>query len=326
MKRICFLLILFCLTACTKEVDFTGAQSDPLLVVNGLQQVGQPAWLRVEKSTFFLDNQPDCRVKDVTVDLYVNGLFKEHLQVCDSLEMQEYSVWTEEGEVLKQRLKYAFNYCEGQYVLCAGDQLRFEVHSSEFEDTAVAETILPEAPTVISFDTVRVEMVGDHERKVRFALILDDPVGADYYNLYPQDGLTGFTSSDPVFTDLTAVEDIEGLFGDNEYYGRGLYNMFNDRFFDGSRYSLSMEIHVYDYGGWDKDFSEPFTLEVTRLDAHFYQYLKSYRVYSSNSVSSLIGMFTEPVQVYSNVRNAIGVVGSQSLPVTKTIDLGGDLY
>lgn len=307
------------LVSCTKDVEFTGIQSDPLLVVNGLQHVGEPARLRVEKSVFFLDDQPDRRVKDVQVDLYVNGTFKESLLVRDSLEMEYYYYWTEEGDVYKERLRYAFNYCESQYVIGEGDQLRFEVHSSEFDD-ATAEVSVPRAPQVISFDTVRVEAShNEYELKMRFALKLDDPVGSDYYNLYPQGGLSGFTSTDPVFNDLIA-EDIEEIFGDHEYYGWGQYNMFSDQFFDGSEYTVTME--AYWYVGEDYNYYEPFTLEVTRLDANFYQYYKSYRAYSNSDPESLIGMFTEPVQVYSNVKNAIGVVGAQSQPVTVSIDLG----
>lgn len=308
------------LSSCTKEVDFTGTQSDPLLVVNGLEQVGQPAWLRVEKSVFFLDDQPDCRVKNVQVDLYVNGAFKESLQVRDSLQMEEYIIWTEEGEIWKERLVYAFNYCEGEYILCEGDELRFEVRTDEFE-TATAEVTMPEAPRVISFDTVRVESPSEYETKVHFALKLDDPAGTDYYNLFPQDGLSGFTSSDPVFTDISSIDDIEDVFGENEYYGWGKFNTFTDKFFDGSEYTLSMEILVY-YGGYEEPiYYEPFTLEVTRIDDNLYQYLKSYWAYSNSDPESLVGMFTEPVQVYSNIKKAAGVVGAQSSPVVVSIDL-----
>lgn len=317
MKRIYLLLIIILgLGACTKEVEFTGTQSDPRLVVNGLQQVGQPACLSVEKSTFFLDDQPDCRVKDVHVDLYVNGVFMEALQVRDSLEMEEYYEWHDDIDpILKERLRYAFNYCQGSYLLCEGDELRFEVSSSEF-DMATAEVTMPEAPQVISFDTVRIEPDYDYGFNVHFALKLNDPVGSDYYNLYPQGGLAGFTSTDPVFTDLTETEDIEDFFGGAEYYGHGPYNVFNDKFFDGSEYTLSMEKSLY-----DEEIYEPLVLEVSRVDANFYQYLRSYNAYSSSNPESIIGLFTEPVQVYSNVRNAIGVVGAQSQGVTMTVDL-----
>jgi len=319
--KLLYLLVFVALASCTKEVDFTGTQSDPMLVVNGLQQVGQTARLHVEKSTFFLDDQPDCRVNNVQVDLYVNGVFKESLQVRDSLQMEQYYIWTEDGEILKERLLYAFNYCEGEYLLCEGDKLRFEVNATGFE-TATAEVTMPETPNVISFDTVRVEFENEYETNVRFALKLNDPAGTDYYNLYPQDGMVGFTSSDPVFTDLTSVEDIEDIFGENDYYGYGQYNLFTDRFFDGSEYSVSMEVSIYTYDEYESPFYEPFTLEVTRLDANLYQYIRSYNAYSNSDPGSLIGMFTEPVQVYSNVRNAIGVVGAQSRPVRVSIDLG----
>jgi hypothetical protein len=291
-----------------------------MLVVNGLQQVGQPARLRVEKSVFFLDDQPDCRVKDVHVDLYVNGAFKESLQVRDSLQIEYYSIWTEEGEFYKEHLRYAFNYCEGEYLICEGDQLRFEVSSSEFE-TATAEITMPEAPHVISFDTVRVESENEYETKVRFALKLDDPLGTDYYNLYPQNGLAGFTTSDPVFTEFSSVEDIEDVFGENDYYGYGRYNLFTDKFFDGSEYTISMEVLVY-HGEYNEPFFyEPFTLEVTRVDDNLYRYQESYEAYSNSDPESLVGMFTEPVQVYSNVKKAIGVVAAQSRPVVMSIDL-----
>ena len=77
-------------------------------------------------------------------------------------------------------------------------------------------------------------------------------------------------------------------------------------------------MEAYWYGD---EMYEPFTLEVTRLDANMYHYLNSYRAYSNTDPESLIGMFSEPVQVYSNVRNAIGVVGAQSSPVVVSIDI-----
>ena len=318
-RLVCFATLAMTWTSCTKEVDFTGTQSDPLLVVNGLQQVGQPAQLRIEKSTFFLDDQPDCRVKDLRVDLYVNGVFEESLKVRDSMEMEGYIIWSDTGEMYVDRLRYAFNYCESKYILQEDDEVRFEVSSSEFE-TAIAEVSMPRPPHVISFDTVRVESINEYETNVRFALKLDDPLGDDYYNLYPQGALSGFNSSDPVFADLTSFEDIEDIFGENLYYGYGRYNMFSDRFFDGSVYSLSMEASLYGEEFW------PFVLEVSRVDAGFYQYTKSYQAYSNTDPDSMIGMFTEPVQVYSNVKNAIGVVGAQSLPITMTIDLSDFSY
>lgn len=311
-KYILLIITLLGLASCVKEVDFNGEQSESLLVINGIQQVGQPTHLNIEKSHFFMDADKDCRVKDLVVDLYVNGAFKETLMVRDSLLITTYIDWNGGNEVEVEQLDYAFNYCEGQYVLCAGDQLRFEVRSSEF-DMATVEVAMPDVPNVISFETVSVDTA---TYTVHFALKLDDPVGADFYNLYPRDGLDGFISSDPVFTDYMDLytEDLTGESSD--YYGRGPYNVFRDFYFDGKTYTVSLSTSI-----WELDFQEPFTLEVSRVDENLYRYQTTYEAYIESDPESFIGMFTEPVQVYSNVKNGVGVVTAQSQPVVFSIDL-----
>lgn len=300
------------MASCVKDLEFDGEQSEPLLVVNGIQQVGQPARLCVEKSQFFLNDDKDFRVKDVAVDLYVNGAFKESLQVRDSMVTEVYIDWNYGNEVEVEELLYAFNYCEGQYLLCEGDQLRFEVHSSEFE-TATAEVSLPESPDVVSFDMVSFDT---SNYTAKFVLKLKDPSGADYYNLHPGDALTGFSSSDPVFADLMGIDVESFVEGSTEYYANGPYNVINDTYFNGRTYSISMEKMLW---GWE-DY-ELFTLEVSRVDEHLYRYKTSYEAYESSDPGSILGMFTEPVQVYSNVENGVGVVCAQSKPVTFSIEI-----
>ena len=320
IKILMMVLMALGLGACVKEVDFNGEQSDPLLVVNGMQKVGQPTRLCVEKSTFFMDAAKDCRVNDVAVDLYVNGVFMEALQVRDSMVTEMHIDWNSGDEVEVEELLYAFNYCEGQYLPCAGDKLRFEVRSSEFE-TATAEVTMPEAPHVISFDTVNFAYdTSAYELSVlQFALKLDDPQGTNYYNLFPRDALSGFTSSDPVFTDLMDFEVGELVGESNDYYGYGPYNVFPDTYFDGKTYSVSMKVSL-----WSYQFNEPFTLEVSCVDEHLYRYRTTYNAYNASNPESLLGMFTEPVQVYSNVRNGIGVVAAQSSSVIFTINITPD--
>ena len=298
-----------------------GKAPDPLLVINGIQHVGAPAYLGVEKSSFYADVETDFRVKDVHADLYVNGVFKESLQVRDSVMMETYYIPSENGfgeEV--ERPIFAFNYCEGTYILQEGDELRFEVRSSEFEKTAVAETTMPSMPNVISFDTVRIANNNDGYggQTIYFSLVIDDPAGKDYYNLFPKYGLEGFTSTDPVFADFMNIEHVEDLLGGSNYYANGPYNMFNDAYFDGKQYTVSLEMSVFMDSYYS--FFEPYILEVTKADYNLYQFKKSYAAQQFND-NGLMGLFTEPTQVYSNVQNGVGVVCSQSQPVTVMIDL-----
>lgn len=318
LKIISIILIMAGLAACEKEIMFTDIESDPLLVVNGVQHVGEPARLCVEKSSFYADVEKDFRVKDVHADLYVNGVFKESLQVRDSIIMETYfhSDGNGYGEYA-ERPRYAFVYCEGQYILCEGDELRFEVSSSEFEKTAVAETIMPAMPDVISFDTLRIAENNDGYggKTIYFSLVIDDPAGKDYYNLFPKYGLEGFVTSDPVFSDFMDIVHVEDLFGGGNYYANGPYNTFNDSYFDGKQYAVSLEMPIH-----SDNYYEPFVLEVTRTDYGLYQFKKS--ITSAVTIEDgPMGLFTEPSQVYSNVRNGVGVVCSQSLPVVVTKDL-----
>ena len=304
------------LTACEKEIMFTDIAPEELLVVNGIQHVGEPARLYVEKSSFYTDEvEKDFRVKDVHADLYVNGVFKESLRVRDSIRYEEHYYY--EVDSLVSEIEYAFVYCEGDYILCEGDVLRFEVSSSEFEKTAVAETTMPSMPNAISFDTIRIagNTDGYGGKTIYFSLVIDDPAGKDYYNLFPREGLEGFTTTDPVFADFMNVEHVEDLFGGGNYYANGPYNLFNDSYFDGKQYAVDIEMSIH-----TDVYLEPFVLEVSKVDYGLYQFKKSYSSFVTIDDGPM-GLFTEPSQVYSNVRNGVGVVCSQSQPVTFSIDL-----
>lgn len=318
LRIVLTVMVMAGLTACEKEIQYTDISPEPWLVVNGIQQVGQPARLCVEKSSFYPEVEKDFRVKDVHADLYVNGVFKESLQVRDSIIMETYWASTEDGMgEERERPRFAFNYCEGEYVLCEGDELRFEVSSSEFEDTAVAETTLPSRPDVVSFDTLRISENTDGYggRTVYFSLVIDDPAGKDYYNLCPRDGLEGFVSNDAVFADFMNIVHVDDLFGGSDYYSRGDYNMFDDSYFDGNQYPVTLNMPLY-----SDTFYEPFVLIVSKADYGLYQFKKSYASHQYND-NGLLGFFTEPTQVYSNVQNGVGVVCSMSQPVTVTVDL-----
>lgn len=316
LKILSIILIMVGLTACEKEIMFTDIAPEELLVVNGIQHVGEPARLYVEKSSFYTDEvEKDFRVKDVHADLYVNGVFKESLRVRDSIRYEEHYYY--EVDSLVSEIEYAFVYCEGDYLLCEGDALRFEVSSSEFEKTAVAETTMPSMPNAISFDTARIagNTDGYGGKTIYFSLVIDDPAGKDYYNLFPREGLEGFTTTDPVFADFMNVEHVEDLFGGGNYYANGPYNLFSDSYFDGKQYTVDLQMSIY-----TDVYLEPFVLEVSKVDYGLYQFKKSYSSFVTIDDGPM-GLFTEPSQVYSNVRNGVGVVCSQSQPVTFSIDL-----
>ena len=92
--------------------------------------------------------------------------------------------------------------------------------------------------------------------------------------------------------------------------------MFNDTYFDGSQYTINMNTTAYSVESYHY---KPLVMEVTRVDYSLYQFAKSYSSY--DYAADLLALFTEPVQVNSNVQNGVGVVCTQSLPVTVVVDL-----
>lgn len=314
VKVFLLIIVLAGVTACEKQILYSDLAPEPVLVVNGIQHVGQPAQLVVEKSSFYMGLDSVLSVREVKADLFVNGVFKESLHVVDTGYYDTYEDWAT-GELV-QKLRYSYTYCEGSYILCEGDVLRFEVSSPEFEDVAVAETTMPFAPNVIAFDTVRTERLDDYgDMAFYFSLKIDDPEGKNYYNIYPQGILDPFVSSDPVFTDFMEVIQIGELFEENEFYGRGPFNMFDDTYFDGREYAVSLNTSI-----WGVEPNNEFTLEVSCLDAPLYKYQRSYDTYEFGQ-GGLLEYVTEPVQVYSNVENGVGVVAGQSQPVVMTINI-----
>ena len=111
------------------------------------------------------------------------------------------------------------------------------------------------------------------------------------------------------------IEHVDDMFGGGEYYLRGPYNMFSDSYFDGNQYDLSLNLRMH-----TDAFYDPFVLEVSRVDYGLCQFKKTYSSYVTIE-DGLMGLVTEPTQVYSNVKNGVGVVGAQSQPITMTIDL-----
>ena len=128
-----------------------------------------------------------------------------------------------------------------------------------------------------------------------------------------------FYSSDPVFTDPLdlGADDLMGETSD--YYGGGLYNVFADTYFDGRTYTVNFTCYA-----WDMEFLDPFVIEMSRVNESLYKYQKTAKKYQENDPNGIIGMFAEPVQVYTNIENGVGIVSGQSKPVVMTMDFMGN--
>jgi hypothetical protein len=97
------------------------------------------------------------------------------------------------------------------------------------------------------------------------------------------------------------------------------YRVFTDDLFNGSEYTFKMQVRINpdeeeddnDYY-YTANYPDPVSLELyvelQHLTRDYYLYLKSRANARTNE--DFGGMFTEPIQVYTNVEGGIGILGS----------------
>ena len=135
--------------SCIKDIEFSGEQTESKLVMIGLQYVGGTPQLLVHHSLFFLDDSDDIKVNGLQVKLFVNDEFVEDLTVVDTVLTSgdfEFEKSTLAGRAA-DAYGLSMNYCSGEYVFQAGDRIRFEATSDDY-DAVTAEIVMPVSPVI----------------------------------------------------------------------------------------------------------------------------------------------------------------------------------
>lgn len=136
------------------------------------------------------------------------------------------------------------------------------------------------------------------------------------------------TEKEPVFKQTTKIDEDLG-FDDYSYYG--LAYIFDDRLFNGKKYTLHLNLgstiygnNYYYYGGWDKMFGYTYSVELYKLTPEYYRYLSSINSAQSNSWAEVGIMQVTPT--YSNVKGGFGVVAGYSVSADSVrIEPSGDV-
>jgi hypothetical protein len=323
MKR---LLPLFCLmallAACEKDIEFDGAITEPMLVLNAAALPDSTLTVQVTESRFFLSSQDTfTTIKNATVALFVNGSFLENCPHTGN------------------------GFYTSNYRLSEGDLIRLSVAAPGLHPIA-AEAMIPYSPVIERIDTslsiteaypINYGYYDPQDQsytddttgwnihsKINVTLTFKDKgQQADYYRLvvkrqrnYYQEGFyeqVWFTKDDIVFGETeTGMGDIIDMGGYN-YYGT-----FTDELFDGRSYPLTFSLDEWTYvsnedytkGRIPKDSTdaspedtEPYIIELQALEKSYYLYLLTSSAYDPYSP------FAEPVQIHTNVEHGIGILG-----------------
>jgi hypothetical protein len=280
------ILAVFGLTSCEKIIDISIPDRERKMVVNGLVRLGQPVWVNLSKSLSVLENESIIPIPGADVNLFhgadLVGKFRE-----DSVGY--YSLPDFKPEV-------------GQsYRLTASDGSLNPVEATAF---------LPPAVPMISVDTAT--LTGDWgQQELRLTVKFSDPAGV--HNIY------GFsvdvTSKEFDYNSMTYTGkkttragylnvNTDGFLQDeSNFYEGKLY--FEDMLFDGLTKSVEFGISDLFYYESDTIWLE---VKMEQIDPSFFLYVVSNEAYQQANGNP----FSEPVQVFTNIKGGFGIFSGSS--------------
>jgi len=309
--------------ACTEEIKFTGEKIDPKIVIYSLLQPDSIISVSVAKShAVFEEKYVPKQITDAVVKLYRDGEFVETLTYVPPEPQPEYYSAVPDSRYVSLGVKPDY-----------GSTYRIEVEMTGMK-MAAGEAKLPDVVPVIGLDTIENLPVGGNlimEAKVSFS----DPGGKNnfyriaarssegmYYGdktvpwspeipvtIYEND-LSYASGNDPVISPQKEEQDLFGMRIENTYH------IFSDELIAGKEYALTLELN---HRQPDTDYYEfsLFYFELQSITEDLYMYLRT----SSAHMQTNDAFVTEPVLVYTNIENGLGVVGAMSAS-TVTLKIG----
>lgn len=297
-KYILFILMIVSILACNKTLNFDDEGLANKLVFNGIIQTGDSFNASLSRSSSILSETgfgiPPMSANG-TIQLFENGTL---LSTVSSLG------------------QFSFADIKPK----AGASYRIVVNTEN--EMIEAQTTIPNKVEVISVDTTSVK-----SNNLIFTIInlrIKDPEGDDYYRIvnmretisYIQDNKGvrkyyksynqyGIVSDDPVF------KSVYNNFGDEIIDGpENEYSIFPDTYFNGKEYSIKLSYFENSYGYSNssgvygaKQIYERNEIHVQKLSKDLYNYLKYLKLYNFYHDNP----FAEPVPIYSNIKNGIGI-------------------
>lgn len=323
-----FILLTFTFLSCETEIPFDGPLSDPALTVNSLVCADSTIRVDLNASLFFLDNRSDFpKVSNASIDLFVNGTFKE--QLVNAGEGAYYS----------------------NYVATEGDLIKLSVTAPGYP-AAWSEATVPMAVSNFAVDTTltkvdstyigsgwytngengeyKMDTIGiTYNRTLRYNVQFKNRANIkEYFRLviYREMIYNGQAYSNEYKND---VEDLvfsnkkEGLEGLMEETGYDPYQVFTDELIDGVAHTISFTFTSSRNWYYDnrqnseayKSYQENLVIDVQSISKDYYLYLKTLKALGLSD-----SFMSEPVQIYTNIHQGLGLLGARTHQLRK-IDL-----
>jgi len=298
---------------CETVIDYRGPETEPRAVIYALLEPDMFISVTVSEShsVFQIPWKPR-QIRDATVRVRRDGKLLETLAYQGSDP-------ADENAPVSPYSKYTSETNKPEY----GHVYRIEVMIPGYP-AAYGETELP-APVAVELADTTYSDIGYGNRRLTVKLRFRDPAdGKNYYrltapstrgNYYGDHGqpydpeqkvyvrindLSYGALGDPIISP-TKEDDLLDIYPQNEYY------IFTDDLIPGKEYTLNLEYNGFHFSTEHYEFLRAF-FRLNSITRDLYLYLQSYSAYNRTADNP----FAEPVPVYSNITNGLGIVGALS--------------
>ena len=275
--------------SCDIVVDLDIPEHERVLVVNSILTTDSMINASISHSVGAFDASSISYVNNATVEVYEDGVLLGEMNEEASLS---YNYMDELDST------YVYNFNQNPV---AGKIYSYEIVHPDYEAVR-AETTVPAAVKLnVNEVTLLSEQDNDKHYRVRFSF--NDAPEDNFYRLRLRyqneyyDGFDYFESNDASMISSAGVQSDGATFYGDEA-------LFDDEMFNGTEKEISIDFFVY-----NKPFE--YTLELTSVSESYYTYIRSLRAHYDNQDQFIFA--GEPVQVFTNIENGLGVLGSMSV-------------
>jgi len=277
---IIFLLLLF--LSCETVVDVELPKHKPMVVVNSIGNPDEPWELNISLSKGILDEGKIEIVNNAKVEILENG------NPVSTFNHYSNGFYKSTGSKPETNVNYELRV--------SADGFETVTSSCKIHEPIRIESVI--------IDTVE----GEYEQELELTISFTDiPNSKNYYSLSVlsiekwNDGITytypiGFSSNDLLIRDEGRNFD-EG----RKFYGEEA--LFDDTILNGKNYKLKIFVNYYHSR---EDINLEFSL--SSLSEDYYKYLKTKQAQDQ----SVDNPFAEPVIIYSNIKNGLGIFSGYS--------------